>query len=62
MNGDFFQNMAPNAKRSFFATVIFSALAVIIYLFCVQPSTPNLTRQGGSSPNFRTGNTEQILT
>jgi hypothetical protein len=44
MNGDFFQNMAPNAKRSFFATVIFSALAVIIYLFCVQPSTAELEK------------------
>lgn len=44
MNGDFFQNMAPNAKRSFFATVIFAALAAIIYLFCVQPSTAELDK------------------
>ena len=42
MNGDLFQNMAPNAKRSFFVTVIFAALATIIYLFCVQPSTAEL--------------------
>ena len=38
MSGDFFQNMAPNAKRSFVVTVVLSAIAVVLYMFCVQPS------------------------
>ena len=42
MNGGFFQNMAPNAKRSFVVTVTFAAIATVIYLFCVQPSTDEL--------------------
>lgn len=42
MNGGIFQNMAPNAKRSFVVTITFAALATIIYLFCVQPSTDEL--------------------
>ena len=37
MNDAFFQNMAPNARRSFFVTVVFAAIATVIYLFCVQP-------------------------
>ena len=37
MNGGTFQNMAPNAKRSFFVTVTLAAIATVIYLFCVQP-------------------------
>ena len=42
MNSELFQNMAPNAKRSFIVTITFAALATIIYLFCVQPSTSEL--------------------
>ncbi len=42
MNGGIFQNMAPNAKRSFVVTVTFAAIATVIYLFCVQPSTDEL--------------------
>lgn len=42
MNSGIFQNMAPNAKRSFVVTIIFAALATVIYLFCVQPSTSEL--------------------
>ena len=37
MNGELFQNMAPNAKRSFVVTVALSAIATVLYLFCVQP-------------------------
>ena len=37
MNGELFQNMAPNAKRSFVVTVVLSAIATVLYLFCVQP-------------------------
>ena len=42
MNGDFFQNMAPNAKRSFVVTVVLSAIAVVLYMFCVQPCADGL--------------------
>lgn len=42
MNNGTFQNMAPNAKRSFIVTIIFAATATVIYLFCVQPSTDEL--------------------
>lgn len=42
MNGGMFQNMAPNAKRSFFVTVTLAAIATIIYLFCVQPCSDEL--------------------
>ena len=44
MNSGVFQNMAPNAKRSFLVTAIFAALATVIYLFCVQPSTSELEK------------------
>ncbi len=42
MNGGTFQNMAPNAKRSFFVTVTLAAIATVIYLFCVQPCSDEL--------------------
>ena len=42
MSGDFFQNMAPNAKRSFIVTIVFSAIAVALYMFCVQPCADGL--------------------
>lgn len=44
MNGALLQNMAPNAKRSFFVTVAFAAVATVIYLFCVQPADMQLTK------------------
>ena len=43
MNGELFQNMAPNAKRSFVVTVALSAIATVLYLFCVQPCADELT-------------------
>lgn len=42
MTGGTFQNMAPNAKRSFFVTVTLAAIATVIYLFCVQPCSDEL--------------------
>lgn len=42
MSGDFFQSMAPNARRSFVVAVVFSAIAVVLYLFCVQPCADSL--------------------
>ncbi len=38
MNGGFFDNMAPNARRAFVVTLVLAALATIIYMFCLQPS------------------------
>ncbi len=37
MNGGFFDNMAPNARRSFVVTIVLAALATVIYMFCLQP-------------------------
>ena len=42
MNGSFFDNMAPNARRSFIVTVVLAAIATVIYLFCVQPCDSRL--------------------
>ena len=33
MNGELFQNMAPNAKRSFVVTVALSAIATVLERF-----------------------------
>ena len=44
MNGETFQNMAPNAKRSFVVTVVLAAAATVIYLFCVQPCDSQLAQ------------------
>ena len=42
MTGGTFQNMAPNAKLSFFVTVTLAAIATVIYLFCVKPCSDEL--------------------
>ena len=42
MTGGTFQNMAPNAKLSFFVTVTLAAIATVIYLFCVKPCSDDL--------------------
>ena len=44
MNGSFFDNMAPNARRSFIVTVVLAAIATVIYLFCVQPCDTQLAQ------------------
>ena len=44
MNGSFFDNMAPNARRSFIVTVVLAAIATVIYLFCVQPCDSQLAQ------------------
>ncbi|MBR4616679.1 MAG: hypothetical protein IKO55_13810, partial [Kiritimatiellae bacterium] len=44
MNGGTFDNMAPNAKRSFIVTAALAAAATVIYLFCVQPCDSQLAK------------------
>lgn len=44
MNGSVFNDMAPNAKRSFVVTVVLAAVATVLYLFCVQPAEDQLTK------------------
>ena len=44
MNGSFFQNMAPNARRSFMVTVLVGAAAVVLYMFAVQPAAETLAK------------------
>lgn len=40
-----FQNMAPNARRSFVVTLCFGAIAVVLYLFAVEPFGDELARE-----------------
>lgn len=37
MKNDFLQNMAPNARRSVVVTLVFSAIATVLYMFAVEP-------------------------
>lgn len=42
MKGTSFQDMAPNAKRAFVVTLVFGAIAVILYMFVVEPYSADL--------------------
>ena len=44
MSGPLFQNMAPNARRSFLMTLVLGAAAACIYLFAVQPAEEALLK------------------
>ncbi len=44
MNGGFFDNMAPNAKRSFVVTIVLASVATVIYLFGLQPCETQLAQ------------------
>ena len=44
MSASFFQNMAPNARRSFVVTTVLGAAAVGIYMFAVQPAEESLAK------------------
>ena len=44
MSSSFFQNMAPNARRSFVVTAILGGAAAVIYLFAVQPTEEALAK------------------
>ena len=45
MSSDTLQNMAPNAKRSFFSAIVLGVIAVAIYLLAVDPTSTSLTRE-----------------
>ena len=53
MNSGFFQNMAPNAQRSFLITVALAALATVLYLFAVQPSNDSLRKARAALADLR---------
>ncbi len=42
MSGGFFDNMAPNARRSFVVTLVMASIATVIYLFGLQPCESQL--------------------
>lgn len=44
MSSSFFQNMAPNARRSFVVTLLLGGTAALIYLFAVQPTEETLAK------------------
>ncbi|MBQ3290164.1 MAG: hypothetical protein IJH50_12195 [Kiritimatiellae bacterium] len=44
MSASLFQNMAPNAKRSFAVTLVLGATAAGLYLFAVQPAEESLAK------------------
>ena len=44
MSSSFFQNMAPNARRSFVVTTALGAAAALLYLFAVQPTEEALAK------------------
>ena len=44
MSSPVFQNMAPNARRSFLLTLALAAVAACIYLFAVQPAEEALQK------------------
>ena len=45
MKSSAFQNIAPNAKRAFIVTLVFSAIAVVLYMFAVEPFSADLARE-----------------
>ena len=45
MSGGTLQSMAPNAKRSFFSSIVLGVIAVAIYLLAVDPTVTALTRE-----------------
>lgn len=44
MNSNFFQNMAPNAQRSFLISLVLAVVATVIYLFGVEPAASALAK------------------
>ncbi len=44
MTSNAFQNMAPNAQRSFLVTLCLATVAILTYLFAVQPATVSLAK------------------
>lgn len=54
MKSGFLHNMAPNAQRSFFVTLAFSAAAVAIYMFGVQPASDTLGKESQRKSELET--------
>ena len=44
MSASPFQNMAPNARRSFLVTIVLGAVAACLYMFAVQPAEEMLLK------------------
>lgn len=44
MSSGFLQNTAPSSQRALFFTLVLGAIAVVIYMFCIQPSEVSLQR------------------
>ena len=44
MTSNAFQNMAPNAQRSFLVTLCLATVAILTYLFAVQPAIVSLAK------------------
>ena len=45
MKGSFLQDMAPNAKRAFIVAIALSAVAVVLYMFAVEPACSSLANE-----------------
>lgn len=45
MNASSLQNMAPNTQRALFIALVFGTIAVVVYMFCVQPAQVALVRE-----------------
>ena len=45
MTSSSLQSMAPNVQRALFLALVFGAIAVVVYMFCVQPAQLSLARQ-----------------
>lgn len=45
MTSSSLQNMAPNVQRSLFIALVFGAIAVVVYMFCVQPAQLSIVRE-----------------
>lgn len=44
MNSGFLQDTAPSSQRAVFFTLVLGAIAVVIYMFCIQPSEMALAK------------------
>lgn len=45
MTSSSLQNMAPNVQRALFIALVFGAIAVVVYMFCVQPAQLSIVRE-----------------
>ena len=45
MTSSSLQNVAPNVQRALFIALVFGAIAVVVYMFCVQPAQLSIVRE-----------------